>query len=101
MSEINQHNKELVWALWQRLNHVADEGLADALASAMTGDIAWHGPHPINDITGIDDLVTEFLAASAPRLPRFETHLRCFHWRRKPGRILGHRHRIFHRHIRQ
>jgi len=60
MSEINQHNKDLVWALWQRLNHATEEGLADVLAGAMTEDITWHGPHPINDITGVDGLVAHF-----------------------------------------
>ncbi len=60
MSEINQHNKRLVWELWQRLNHVPADELDGTLALAMSPEIAWHGPHPINEITGVDQLVTSF-----------------------------------------
>ncbi|MCP4198105.1 MAG: ester cyclase [Proteobacteria bacterium] len=60
MSKINQSNKEIVWGLWQRLNHVTVDELADALATAISPEIAWHGPHPIDEITGVDNLTTNF-----------------------------------------
>jgi predicted ester cyclase len=60
MSIINQQNKETVWGLWQRLNHVPVDDLAAVLQSTLHPDIAWHGPHPINEINGVDNLVTGF-----------------------------------------
>ncbi|MEM7346329.1 MAG: ester cyclase [Chloroflexota bacterium] len=60
MSELNQHNKNLVWGLWQRLNHTPPDKLALTLQDAIHPDIAWHGPHPINEIKGADNLVTGF-----------------------------------------
>ena len=60
MSATNQRNKETVWGLWQRLNHVPAEEIAATLQAAVHPDIAWHGPHPINNVNGIDNLVTAF-----------------------------------------
>ncbi len=60
MSEVNQRNKEKVWALWQRLNHVPLDEMGPTLAAAMSSEIAWHGPHPINEIIGPEHLVRDF-----------------------------------------
>ena len=60
MTLINQQNKEVVWEMWQRLNHVTPDELAKTLQSAIHPDIAWHGPHPINEISGVDNLATGF-----------------------------------------
>ena len=60
MSVVNQQNKETVWGLWQRLNHTSAEEIAAALQSVLHPDVAWHGPHPINKINGVDNLVTGF-----------------------------------------
>jgi predicted ester cyclase len=60
VSAINQHNKETVWNLWQRLNHGTDDEIAGILQTAIRPDVAWHGPHPINEINGVDNLVTGF-----------------------------------------
>ena len=60
MSELNQQNKEIVWALWRRLNHVSVDNLSANLQSAIHQNIAWHGPHPINAISGVDNLARGF-----------------------------------------
>lgn len=60
MSARNQLNKELVWGLWQRLNHVAVDELAATLRAVVHPEIAWHGPHPIDEINGVDGLVAGF-----------------------------------------
>jgi predicted ester cyclase len=60
MREINQQNKEIVWGLWQRLNHVSADNLPSTLQSAIHPTIAWYGPHPINAISGVDDLVHDY-----------------------------------------
>ncbi len=60
MSAINQQNKETVWGLWQRLNHVSAGDIAATLRNTVHPDVMWHGPHPINQITGIDNIVTGF-----------------------------------------
>jgi predicted ester cyclase len=73
MSSINQQNKAVVWDVWQRLNHVSPDGIASTLQSAFKPDVAWHGPHPINEQHGLDNLVTGFwdpLRQSFPDLKR-------------------------------
>jgi predicted ester cyclase len=60
MTAINQQNKATIWGIWQRLNYVPAGDLGDALRSAVGPDIAWHGPHPINQIIGVDQLITNF-----------------------------------------
>ncbi len=60
MSEINQQNKETVWGLWQRLNHVETKDIVATLKNVIHPDIAWHGAHPINEINGIDHLAIGF-----------------------------------------
>ena len=60
MSEINQQNKEAVWGLWQRLNHVPTDQISSVLQSTVHADVAWHGPHPINEQHGLDNLAIGF-----------------------------------------
>lgn len=60
MTLINQQNKNTVWGLWQRLNHAADDELNEVLQTAIHPDVAWHGPHPINELTGVESLVAGF-----------------------------------------
>ena len=73
MSAINQQHKEAVWGLWQQLNHCATDEMAAILQVTCQPDIAWHGPHPINKIEGVDNLVAGFwlpLRAAFPDLKR-------------------------------
>lgn len=60
MSHINQQNKELVWGLWQRLNHTAVDDIEGVLETAVARQISWHGPHPINHIVGVSNLAINF-----------------------------------------
>ncbi|MBC7121496.1 MAG: ester cyclase, partial [Candidatus Methanosuratus sp.] len=50
----------------------ADEA-ADVIRSYVDAEVSWHGPHPINDLNGVDALLSEFwqpLLASFPDLHR-------------------------------
>lgn len=57
---MNQTNKKIVWDCWQRLNHAPLEQIPAVLSSAMHPNTEWHGPHPINDINGIESLISGF-----------------------------------------
>ncbi len=72
-SETVQQNKALVWEFWQKLNEHQADGLVEILASYMDENIAWHGPHPINDLNGVDAVRAGFwqpLLRSFPDLQR-------------------------------
>ena len=76
MSAINQQNKETVWGLWQRLNHAPVDAITGILQTTAHSDIAWHGPHPINEINGVDNLVVE----TSPSLPSGHTQAAAVYW---------------------
>ena len=81
-----QHNKRLVWQFWEKLNASQPGGIADVVRQTVHPDIAWHGPHPINDLTGVDALIESFwqpLRAAFPDLKRTSEIL-----------IGGHRHYV-------
>lgn len=68
-STTNQRNKEVVWDLWQRLNHCAPEDADATLRSAMHSEIAWFGPHPINACRGVEEVGERYLG---PLLDSFD-----------------------------
>ena len=73
MSDITWQNKTAVWDLWQRLNHVSSDDIEGVLARHMAADVAWHGPHPINELHGRDRVCEGFwrpLRHSFPDLKR-------------------------------
>ena len=88
-SEQNQQNKQLVWEFWQRLDG-ADSAEAAAVArDYVSGDVTWHGPDPINTLSGIEAFVTDYwqpLLYSFPDLKR-QTHI--FIGGRSSGRADG------------
>ena len=59
-SESVQRNKQIVWEFWQKLNNSKASDLANVVRSYVHEDVSWHGPHPINDLNGIDALLSEF-----------------------------------------
>jgi predicted ester cyclase len=69
----NQKNKEIVWAFWPKLNNTKPGQVTDLVKAHVHQDIAWHGPHPINDLHGADALISGFwgpLVRSFPDVQR-------------------------------
>ena len=69
----NQINKENVWAFWQKMNHATPEQVPGIIKDAFREDVNWNGPAPINQIVGVDALITDFwqpLLSSFPDLKR-------------------------------
>lgn len=74
---LNQQNKHIVWDFWQALDNALDAQSIDLAHQAMSKEIAWYGPDPINQLQGIDSFITDFwlpLRRSFPDLKR-QTHL--------------------------
>ena len=70
---LNQKNKEIVWDLWQKLNHVGVENVPAAIRAAVHDDVDWNGSAPIDQISGVDGLIADFwlpLLHSFPDLKR-------------------------------
>ena len=59
-SNLVQENKQIVWEFWQKLNESQDGDIANILHSYVHEDISWHGPQPINDLNGVDALLSGF-----------------------------------------
>lgn len=59
-NESVQRNKKLVWEFWQRLNDSQVDGTAEVVGSYVAEDISWHGPHPIDDLKGIEAVINGF-----------------------------------------
>jgi predicted ester cyclase len=69
----NQENKEAVWDFWQKMNYVESNRVASLIKAAFHQDVNWNGPHPINNLKGVDALITNFwqpLLRSFPDLKR-------------------------------
>ena len=59
-AKVNQRNKEKVWEFWQKMNYVELENVEDLARGAVHEDVDWNGPHPINQLQGVEALVMGF-----------------------------------------
>ena len=50
--ELNQANKRLVWDFWTSLETSGPDAAEYVASSCMAPDMPWHGPDPINNLTG-------------------------------------------------
>lgn len=69
----NQANKTAVWDYWQKLNHVGAENVAEVIRAAVHEDVNWNGSAPIDQLLGVDALISGFwepLLNSFPDLKR-------------------------------
>ena len=87
--ELNQTNKRLVQDCWRALEAAPPDGVVEAAAEYLDADVEWHGPDPINELSGVDPFARDFwlpLLESFPNLKR-STHL--FFGGKSNGRIDG------------
>ena len=88
-SELNQQNKQLVWSFWQTLEDAGNAESAGIAHQYLSQDHAWHGPDPINELTGPDAFLSDFwqpLLYSFPDMKR-QTHI--FMGGKSSGRVDG------------
>ena len=57
---LNQNNKDAVWDYWQKLNHVRFENAPAVIRAAVHDDVNWNGSAPIDQILGVDNLISDF-----------------------------------------
>jgi len=70
---INQKNKEIVWDFWQKMNYVEFANIQNLVKTKMHKEIAWFGPQPINELKGVDAVISGYwhpLYRSFPDLKR-------------------------------
>lgn len=73
----NEHNKSIVWKLWDDLATAPSADSAAAFEAAMGTDVRWHGFAPLGSLVGTDALVEKFwqpFVSSFADLRR-ETHI--------------------------
>ncbi|NDJ63123.1 MAG: ester cyclase [Chloroflexi bacterium] len=54
-----QHNKQIVWTYYQQLTGASPD-VAALAREALHPEVVWHGPHPINTLTGADAVIDGF-----------------------------------------
>jgi predicted ester cyclase len=59
-SELTQKNKQIVLAFWHALYGKTVETVADTVRAYVNSDVSWNGPHPINQIQGVDALISKY-----------------------------------------
>ena len=59
-NDLNQRNKEIVWDYWQKLNHVGVDNVPAAIRAAVHEDVNWNGSAPIDQILGVENLISGF-----------------------------------------
>ena len=59
-NELNQRNKEAVWDYWQKLNHVGIDNVPAVIRAAVHHDVNWNGSAPIDQILGVENLISGF-----------------------------------------
>lgn len=87
--ELNQNNKQLVWSFWQALEASPATEVAATAARFLEADIAWHGPDPINGLTGVDCFARDFWSPLKESFPDFRRQSHLFFGGKSNGRIDG------------
>ena len=82
--ELNQANKRLVWDFWTSLEASGPDAAEHVAASCMAPNMPWHGPDPINDLTGASEFADPLLAAVAERVSRPAPQLPHVPWAAPP-----------------
>jgi predicted ester cyclase len=72
--KVNQRNKQVVWDYWQKMNYVQSDQLAKVIRGAFHEDVDWNGPHPINQLKGVDALITGFWEPLLHSFPDIKRH---------------------------
>ena len=70
---LNQRNKTAVWNLWSQLNIVGPGQAGNVIREAFHEDVNWNGSAPIDQLLGVDALISGFweqLLRSFPDLVR-------------------------------
>jgi len=70
----NQKNKAAVWDYWQKMNYIEPDNLAKVIRGAFHEDVDWNGPHPINQLKGVDALITGFWEPLLHSFPDIKRH---------------------------
>jgi len=86
---LNQKNKQLVWSFWHALEASQPSEVAEIAGGFLDRDIAWHGPDPINGLTGVDSFARDFWLPLRESFPNFRRQSHLFFGGESNGRIDG------------
>ncbi|MFT5196378.1 MAG: hypothetical protein ACI85U_003410, partial [Candidatus Promineifilaceae bacterium] len=56
----NQKNKEIVWDMWQKINHVGIDNVPDVIRAVMHKNVNWNASAPIDHIEGVEAVINNF-----------------------------------------
>lgn len=89
MGSENQDNKALVWSLWEALDHVSVDHVAQILEGACADSVVFHGPSPIGDMVGVDAFVEQYLRPLKESFPELRREAFVFFGGESNGRRDG------------
>lgn len=92
-----QTNTEYKRWLWNVLNSIDRDNCAGLIRAVFDRQVAWHGPHPINDLHGCDQLAEDHYAPLYSAFPDLDRHDDLFlagswkgdHWIAAAGHYRG------------
>lgn len=87
--KVTQKNKQTVWDFWQALNQSEPANIENIMRSYMSEDIVWTGPHPINQVNGINELNDGFWQPFLKSFPSVKREDFIFFGGKSKGRADG------------
>jgi len=86
---LTQKNKKIVWDFWQELNNSKADNIANIIRAYAPEDISWTGPHPINQLNGIDAVNSKFWQPLLQSFPDIKRQSYIFFGGQSNGRVDG------------
>jgi predicted ester cyclase len=87
--ELNQANKRLVWDFWTSLEASGPDAAEYVAASCMVPNMPWHGPDPINGLTGASEFSNRYWRPLLRAFPDLRRSCHMFMGGRSNGRADG------------
>jgi predicted ester cyclase len=88
-SELTQKNKDNVWNFWQELDTAKSDIIANILDDYTSDNTAWTGPHPINQLNGVDEINSQFWQPLLQSFPDIKRETFIFFGGQSNGRVDG------------
>ncbi len=85
----NQQNKKHVWDFWQELNNSNAVNIANVFRAFLPEYTRWTGPDPINQLYGLDEIISKFWQPLLKSFPDIKRETTIFFGGKSNGRADG------------
>lgn len=88
-SGANQQNKKHVWDFWQELDNANAVNIANVFQAYLPEYTRWTGPDPINQLYGLDEIISKFWLPLLQSFPDIKRETTIFFGGKSNGRADG------------